>query len=220
MSETAPHAPRQDALTDWLGDLPCGIGEILIDRGGAGDFVLCHRDDARRDDLAVWDTAEAANELARYDDAGIYRPLKTAPNLRHGWRLTLGDIAAVRLAIDFFYPARAAAYTAWSRGKLATTPFRDTLQRQTGIYRAASKITDEQANSLIHNFCRSGGGCLRTILWKRDTIGTSPSTLLPPEKFDPCPDQTGRGGRTMPLLCQEACTLLVAEARQVVKAAQ
>ena len=41
--------------------------------------------------------------------------------------------------------------------------------------------------------------------------------LLPGTKFDPAYDQTGRGEVTMPLLCQEACNLLVAEARKVVK---
>ena len=70
-------------------------------------------------------------------------------------------------------------------------------------------------------FCRSDGGCLRTILWKRNAEGAVPSTGLPPEKFDPAWDQTGKGGQEsggwVPLLCQEACNLLVAEARSVVK---
>jgi hypothetical protein len=58
---------------------------------------------------------------------------------------------------------------------------------------------------------------LRTILWKRDKRGTIPSTKLPAEKFDPAHDQTGRGERAIPLLCQEACNLLVNECRKVVK---
>jgi hypothetical protein len=40
---------------------------------------------------------------------------------------------------------------------------------------------------------------------------------LPPEKFDPRSDQTGGGEAVVPLLCQEACNLLVAEARDVVQ---
>jgi hypothetical protein len=47
--------------------------------------------------------------------------------------------------------------------------------------------------------------------------GTIPSTRLPPEKFDPGHDQTGHGENTIPLLCQEACNLLVAECRKAVK---
>ena len=70
-------------------------------------------------------------------------------------------------------------------------------------------------------FCRSDGGCLRTILWGRDASGAPASTLLPPEKFDPAHDQSASfppsGADFIPLLCQEACNLLVAEARVVVK---
>jgi len=40
---------------------------------------------------------------------------------------------------------------------------------------------------------------------------------LPLDKFIAPLDQTGRGENVMPLLCQEACNLLVAEARAVVK---
>ena len=42
------------------------------------------------------------------------------------------------------------------------------------------------------------------------------STKLPPEKFDPKQDQTGAGKSSIPLLCQEACNLLVAECRKIV----
>ncbi len=217
MSESAPRAPRQEARDAWLRDLPCRIGEILIERTSDDAFALCHRDDVGRGDLTVYRDAEAAVAIAQYDDAGAYRALKTAPNLRHGWALILPDPAAVRVAADLFYPARIAAYAAWRRGQLQTTPLRATLGRQTGMYRVATKITDDQANELIGNFCRSDSGCLRTILWDRDANGTRASTLLPPEKFNPAHDQTGRGEPAIPLLCQEPCNLLVAAARKVVK---
>lgn len=215
MSELAPEA--QGAKSEWLRDLPSCVGEILINRTSTGEFLLCHRDDARCTDLATHDSAEAATDIARYDDGGKYRPLKTAPNLRHGWQIKLDEIGDVRIAVDFFYPGRGAAYEAWRRDKLVTTAFRETLARQSGMYRAAAKISEQQANELIANFCRSDIGCLRTILWKRAADGTLPSTLLPREKFDVRHDQTGRGERTFPLLCQEACNLLVAAAREVVK---
>jgi sirohydrochlorin cobaltochelatase len=214
--ETRP-APRLDAVDRWLQSMPCRIGEILIARRFAGEFGLCHRDDATQSDLTHYDGAEAAIEIARYDDTGAYRPLKTAPNLRHGWILLLGGLSEVRRALDHFYPARSAAYAAWHDGRLRTTPLRETLNRQTGMYRLAARIPDEQANALVARFCHSGGGCLRTIQWKRDASGAPASTLLPAEKFDPAFDQTGRGESTLPLLCQEACNLLVAEARKVVK---
>ena len=131
----------------------------------------------------------------------------------------LGDLSEVRRALDHFYPARSAAYAAWDDGRLKTTPLRETLNRQTGMYRVAANIPDEQANVLVASFCRSDGGCLRTILWRRDAPGAPASTLLPAEKFDPAFDRGGESA--LPLLCQEGCNLLVAEARRkMVKASE
>lgn len=217
MSETAQHAPRADAPVDWLAFFPCSVGEIRIERREDGAFALCHRDDLKVQGLALHRDPEAAVELARYDNDGRYRPLKTAPSLRHGWLLVLDWLEDARLALEHFYPGRAAAYRAWKRNELQTTPLRETLSRQTGMYRVAGKISDHQADLLVGNFCRSNGGCLRTILWKRDAAGRLPSTLLPGVKFDPGFDQTGRGEAALPLLCQEACNLLIAEARKAVK---
>ncbi|HEV2047429.1 MAG TPA: DR2241 family protein [Chthoniobacterales bacterium] len=192
------------------------FGQILIQKKNGG-YSLSHRDDGGRDDLQGFQNPDEAAEIARYDDEGNYRPLKTAPNLRHGWRLEVVDLAALRRALDYFYPGRLAMFAAWKANRFATTPLRETLDRQSGMYRVAAKISDEQIDELLGNFCRSSDGCLRTILWKRDARGTVPSLKLPPEKFDTSHDQTGCGERTIPLLCQEACNLLVNEARKVVK---
>jgi hypothetical protein len=98
------------------------------------------------------------------------------------------------------------------------------LDRQSGMYRIAAKISDTQIDDLVAHFCRSNGGCLRTILWKRDQRGAIASTKLSKQKFDPSNDQTraliGRAPSTpatVPLLCQEPCNLLVDACRKVVK---
>ena len=205
------------ALAKWLAaGLRC-FGQISIAEEKDGAFSLTHREDAARNDLAVYPHADDAAEIARFDDAGKYRPLKTAPNLRHGWKLVLRELADLRLALDFFYPGRLAAFFAWEDGTLETTALRQTLGRQTGMYRSTATIRDDEADALVGNFCRSDGGCLRTILWQRDENGTITSTQLPAQKFDPALDQTGCGRPVIPLLCQEACNLLVAEARKIVK---
>jgi sirohydrochlorin cobaltochelatase len=209
---------------------PFSFGQILIQKTNAGRFVLSHRDDETVDQLQTFRDAADAIEIAKYDDAGNYRPLKTAPNLQHGWRLELDRLEELRRALDCFYPGRLAVFAAWKSGKLQTTPLRETLDRQSGMYRVAAKISDSQVNDLVADFCRSNGGCLRTILWKRDADGAIASTKLPKDKFDPARDQatgsnppgsatpaTAAIPATVPLLCQEACNLLVAECRKVVK---
>ena len=195
--------------------------KIFADRaignlGLCGGFVVCHRDDVGRDDVASREIKNAF-EIAKFDDAGNYRALKTAPNLRHDWKIFVNNAAELEQAIDAIYPGRLAVLRALESGELVTTSLRETLSRQSGIYRVAAKISDQQIDDLVGNFCRSDGGCLRTILWKRDDKGTVPSTKLPPEKFDPAHDQMGKGEKCIPLLCQEACNLLVAACREKVK---
>jgi sirohydrochlorin cobaltochelatase len=210
---------------------PFYFGQVLIRKTPKSQFVLSHRDEHGREDLQTFRSAEDAIEIAKYDDAGNYRPLKTAPNLRHGWRLELDTLESLLRALDYFYPGRLAVFAAWKNDKLRTTSLRETLDRQSGMYRVAAKISNSQIDNLVADFCRSDGGCLRTILWKRDAGGTVASTKLPNEKFDPAYDQVEASGSsasakatadrptpaTVPLLCQEACNLLVAECRKVVK---
>lgn len=193
------------------------IGEILTRKQNAGGFTLCHRADENNASLKIFNQPEDAIEIARFDDSGNYRPLKTAPNLRHGWRLEVVDLGELCRALDYFYPGRLAMLAAWKEQRLATTSLRETLDRQSGMYRVAAKISDNQIDNVVGNFCRSDGGCLRTILWKRDRSGATPSSKLPPKKFDAMHDQTGRGERAIPLLCQEICSIVLNECRKAVK---
>ena len=212
--------PIERVLAEWLGSGAGGIGQILIVQKDKS-VALCHREDLGRDDLAVGRSPNDAMEIAKFDDAGNYRPLKTAPNLRHGWRLELANVEALRQALDLFYPGRLTALVAWEANRLRPTPLRATLGRQSGMYRVAAKISDGEIDALVGRFCRSQGGapgCLRTILWARDETKARPSMRLPLDKFIAPVDQSGRGEQVIPLLCQEACNLLVAEARAVVKA--
>jgi len=198
---------------------PFCLGQISVQKNSRG-FELCHRDDQDGDELEMFRNAEDAIEIARYDDNGNYRPLKTTPNLRHGWRMDLGTVEELKRALDNFYPGRLAVFAAWKSGRLRSTPLRETLDRQSGMYRIAAKISDPQIDDLVADFCRSNGGCLRTILWKRDRSGAIASTKLPEEKFEPNRNQVQgeKTPATIPLLCQEACNLLVAACRNVVKA--
>jgi sirohydrochlorin cobaltochelatase len=211
---------------------PFSFGQILVTKREGAGFVLLHRDDASLDQLQTYRDAENAIEIAKYDDAGDYRPLKTAPDLRHGWQLELATVEELRRALDYFYPSRLAVFTAWKSGYLKTTALRETLDRQSGMYRVAAKISDPQINDLVADFCRSDSGCLRTILWKRDRNGVIASTKLPKEKFNPVYDQVTAAcshrppddarashseAATVPLFCQEPCNLLIAECRKVVK---
>ena len=177
----------------WIASGRTRIGEIVI-HANADGFELRHADDLSRNDLMLHEDADDARHLANLDAVGRFRPLKTAPNLRRGWRLVLRDLDEVRRALDFFYPAMIGIARSHERGDLCPVPLRETLARQTGMYRVTQKITDDQARAMIDSFC---SGCLKCRLWDGHT---------------PAAD-----ARAIPLLCHEACNLLVAEARTVVK---
>lgn len=198
-------------LEEWLASGGCQAGEVLIQRTEEG-FELRHRADEHAADLATHTGPEAARRLAVTDDAGQFRPLKTAPNLARGWRLLLQDLGELHRALDYFYPAMLGVWASHRAGELPIVPLRETLGRQTGMYRVTHKITDEQAQQMIGEFCQSATGCLKHLLWPVDPA--QPIRTLPPEKLSAPPSSP-----TLPLLCQEACNLLVARAREVVKSA-
>lgn len=172
------------------------IGQIRV----ASDLSLCHADDTDRPGLREFHDPHDAIEIARHDDEGRYRPLKTAPDLRHGWRLVLRNENEVLLALDFLYPAALGTAELAERRALAPVDLRQTLSRQTGMYAVTKNLTGAQANALVGGFCHAG--CLRRILWR-----ISPEDAPPSPMDVPAP----------PLLCAEACHLFVARAREVLK---
>jgi sirohydrochlorin cobaltochelatase len=196
------------------------LGEVLVSSCPDNIFTLQHHADARDgmgpDAVPQRFTApEEVRDWVRYDAAGNYRPLKGAPTLRRGWSFQTRSSRDLHRALDFIYPGAVANWLAERAGRLRVTNLRQTLDRQSGMYRVTRKITDEAADRMVGGFCRSDTGCLRTILWRIDA--THPVTTLPARKFDPQSDQLGRAGACMPFLCAEPCNLLVAQARAVVK---
>jgi sirohydrochlorin cobaltochelatase len=196
------------ALGHWLQQGGRRIGQLLIRRGDLG-WELCHVVDVARADLATHTRWQDARMLANLDDTGAYRALKTAPTLRRGWKLMLGSLEDVRRALDYFYPAMLGVWLAHLSGELSPVCLRETLGRQTGMYRVTQKLTDAEAQALIAQTCNDGA-CLKTVLWQ--IAPDVPIATLPPEKFTPRPTQT-----EWPMLCQETCNLVVAAARKVVK---
>ena len=203
------------ALEQWLAEGCNRIGEILVLKKSGGFLLVHHADRESAGGLEVFTKPEDARAISQYDAKGEYRLLKTAPDLKRGWALRLPDAGAVHAALDFFYPAMIGVLFAHREGKLKPVHFRETAARQTGMYDVVKKISNAQADILIGDFCKSDGKCIKTILWKLDS--ETPVTKLPVDKFDPLADQLHCGGQSIPLLCSEACNLLVAAARDVVR---
>jgi len=190
------------------------IGELEFAETPGG-YRLYHRTD--RNSLAkarIFRSPEDAREVAKYDRTSRYRPLKGAPNLPCGWVIELQNLDALKRALDYFYPGAVATWRAFRETNAPAVSLRQTLSRQTGMYRVAERISTGQAENLVQKFCSSDGRCLRTILWGIEP-GQRPA-FLPPLKSDPSVDQTGEGRKVIPYLCLEGCNMLVAAARKVV----
>jgi sirohydrochlorin cobaltochelatase len=199
------HAAAQGSIAEFLSAAIVSgsfqIGQVVIEKLSSG-FSLRHEADADREDLEVFHSPEDATEIARWDDAGDYRPLKTAPNLRRGWELRLESSEALRLALDLLYPAALGNWRAVLRGEKIAQPLRETLNRQTGMYRITGLLTRDEAARLITSLCRPG--CLRQILWP-----------IEPHDADPHPESPE--GR-IPLFCPNPCSHFLGKARETVKA--
>lgn len=208
----------RDRLQRILDTGSLNLGEINARRITDRLFIVRHRQDAepgKATTLRIHTGPAAARDLARFDREGRYRPLKGAPTLPAGWELQLDSIDSLRLAIDSFYPGALANLFAWEEHWVNPVDLRTTLNRQTGMYRVTNKLTNAQAEDLAGQFCRSDGGCLRTILWTIE--GKRPDENLPRTKFAITHDQLGKHEPAIPFLCLEACNLFVAEARKSVK---
>lgn len=179
-----------------------------------GSFELRHIDDSDRTDLELHASPHDARKLSFFDDTNVYRPLKTAPTLRHGWRMILKDVAEMRIALDHFYPAMTSLWLSQVEGSLRAVSLRETLNRQTGMYAASKRLQDEEGQSLVGSACALKN-CLKRVLW--EYAPSQSLTGLPKEDLSAEVRLEEGGFKGIPLLCHEACNILVAACRETVK---
>lgn len=188
--------------------LPPGMdkryGDLVLRHCETAGFSARHIRNTESDDgLDQIDSIEDLRELAKYTAEGEYRPLKTSPTLRCGW-ITRTDCPSEFLKrLDAIYPGVFATWIAYSKGELDPVPLRDTLERQTGMYRFAGAIDDQMANRIMRELCSPG--CIRKIAWPIDSR-CAVSRLK-------------SGKRSIPVICTEACTFAVSEARRLAREA-
>ncbi|MEI6534496.1 MAG: DR2241 family protein, partial [Verrucomicrobiaceae bacterium] len=188
------------------------IGQVRAIRQADGSWLLHHVAD-RGDDASLnnLSTVTEAREMTLTDEAGNFRALKTAPNLRRGWRLTVCGVE-IDAVLDALYPGAPGLWRHFKSGTLNPVPLRETLGRQTGMYRFANTICDDDAERMITCECNAKTKCLRRITWK--LTDSQPLTSLSSDKQPPHDSTEGNPA----LICVEACTHLVSAAREIAKA--
>lgn len=203
-----------EALARWVSEGARAMGQISIQPLPDGGYQLRHLEDSGREDLEIHHGPASARALSFFDQKGEYRPLKTAPTLRRGWRLDLRNATELRQSLDHFYPAMTALWFVHLGGDLRVVPLRETLGRQTGMYAASKRLLDEEGQQTVGAAC-AASNCLKRTLWPFADGQTL--AHLPPEITTADVRPVPGGGTEIPMLCHEACNILVAACREVVK---
>ncbi|HEY5792738.1 MAG TPA: DR2241 family protein [Chthoniobacterales bacterium] len=198
----------RELLADYLARGAFVIGQVRV----TPELELRHVADEAVKNLSPHSGPAAARFLAVYDDAGKYRPLKTAPNLRRGWSLQLASIPELQLALDAFYPAALGTWLAFRQNQLVPVPLRATLARQTGMYRIVQSLADSQITKLVAATC-APEFTLALSLWEIEP-GKPHAFTRPRGQVE-----AGVPADVIPLLSAEAGNGIVAEGRKIVKAA-
>ncbi|PSQ27109.1 hypothetical protein BRD06_05330 [Halobacteriales archaeon QS_9_67_15] len=178
---------------------------VTADETGARRYELRHVDDADTDaaDLTAHDDPLDARRIAKHDDRDRYRPLKTAPTLRTGWRFAdLGPAEAVR-AVESFYPATVTNWYREREGELDISHWRETVDRQSGIYGVVK--TWDRGDGYEHvnwvaEACCDDSQCLKRREWQYD---------------DGTDLDVGGGDGEFP--CREPCSVVISAARRWTK---
>ena len=189
--------PDLSALIAGMGE-EMVFGQALARRAGRG-FELRHVAD--RDAAAQSLQSLAVEELrgwAQFAQGGAFRPLKSAPNLRRGWRATAVDGTALGLCLHHLYPGAVADWHAAQAQPPPVTSYREFAKRQTGMYRITAKLNDAAAGAVVRACCHPDS-CLKRRLWTVGQLkldGVAEKSLIP---------------------CLEPCAILVELARKAAR---
>ena len=176
------------------------FAQILIRRNVAG-FELRHVDDAQRDSNLHFVEEKDLRELAQFTETGAFRPLKSSPNLRPGWRFVARNERELDFALNTLYPGAVADWFAVNFENAKPTNYREFTNRQTGMYRITTMLSDEQATPVIRACCHKNF-CLKQRLW---TIGALETDSREEKSLIPC---------------LEPCAILLEFARKAVRLEQ
>ncbi len=192
--ESGEDEPDRNATRTW--------GQLAITAAKTDDgdrrYELRHVEDRGRESDELDSHADPAEtrDAARFTDDGEYRPLATAATLPTGW--VLSDLGAGDLlqAVEFVYPATISNWYRERNGELDVTHFRETAERQTGVYADVDDIGREALDYAVEACCVDSQ-CRARREWDADDD----------DEID-----VPRGNGEFP--CREPCSMFVAQVRE------
>lgn len=177
------------------------VAQVLIRRQQQG-FELRHvaDRDVAGDTLKLVAPADALS-IAQFTDNHAFRPLRSAPNLRRGWSVLAKSDVELETALNRLYPGFIPDLFAVGTSSPRLTHFREYTNRQTGMYRITTVLSDTEAFAMARKCC-SARYCLKDRLW---TVEGQPQDRPEGKSIIPC---------------LEPCAILLEYARKVVRMSQ
>lgn len=212
------HAPlglasARTALVSWLREGgPSGreFLQVHLRATEDGRFAARHLDDRERPavELQLITDPYAAREIAQTTADGAHRPLKTSPNLRTGWRFEALSERDLWTVLDYLYPACVNHWHAGRTGTLQPTHWRETAERQSGMYAPVRLLSEDALRDTVRACC-ADSVCLRQVAW-----GVSDDHPQPIPTGD-APGDPRDLVAAVP--CPEACSLFISFARTILQ---
>ncbi|MFT4689672.1 MAG: DR2241 family protein [Verrucomicrobiia bacterium] len=176
------------------------LGQTRIRRTGSS-LEIRHIDDQETDASQLEQLSLAGLcEWVQTTQEGHYRPLKSAPTLRPGWRFTANSDEAFEAAFQQLYPGAIPDLHAILGGTATPTSYREYTDRQTGMYRIATKLDDDEVENVVKACC-DPRFCLKERRWE----------ISPDAACDAATDR---------IPCLEPCAILLELARKAVRIEQ
>ncbi len=177
------------------------FGQVWIRRVERG-FELRHVADKQGEPAPLQLLDETGlRAWAQFTREGAFRPLKSAPNLRSGWRILPRDDEALGAALNKIYPGAVADWFAAQTPQPPVTNYREFTARQTGMYRITTFLDDAAAGAGIRACCHKDF-CLKRRLWSVEGLAVDPA----------------EGKSAMP--CLEPCAIMLEFARKIARLEQ
>lgn len=198
---------RYEAMAD--GGIVASWGQLHVEitLGEDGHRVYTVRNEADADSdvesLEIHTDPLDARRLVKRDDRDRYRPLKTAPTLPTGWAFVDLDAPALSETVEYVYPATIANWYLERQGELDVDHWRETMQRQSGIYGVIKTWDRREGHEHVNwvaEACCVDSQCLKRREWGYD---------------EETPLDVDGGDGAFP--CREPCSLVVTAARKWTK---
>jgi hypothetical protein len=177
------------------------MAQVLIRRNGAGYELRQLADRGLAPESLRPVKAGDARALAQHTATGVFRPLKSAPTLQNGWRISASSDGELELALNQLYPGAIADWAAAQTVNPPVTNYREFTQRQSGMYRITTMLDDAQAAQVIRAGCDQQF-CLKRRLWT--VAGLEPDDMAAKSLIP----------------CLEPCAVLMELARKAVRIGQ